>query len=49
MYLRNWFFILLKDCIIKDIMINLYNYIDVLLFYEWCFLIFIWYSISKNE
>lgn len=36
MYLRNWFFILLKDCIIEDIMINLYNYIDVLLFYE-CF------------
>lgn len=37
MYLRNWFFILLKDCIIEDIMINLYNYIDVFLFYEWCF------------
>lgn len=37
MYLRNWFFILLKDCIIEDIMINLYNYIDVLLYYEWCF------------
>lgn len=49
MYLRNWFSISLKDCTIKDTMINSYYYIDVLLFYEWCFLIFIWYSTSKNE